>query len=883
MKINPCKHCNQDTRNISNDFCCNGCAHAFDIINKANLESYYRFRTQDIRQELLRPKSYNPEEQELVDKELMLDFSSFAIDIKNEQGLSRDLKQGGNSDVGMNRQNHYRINFLIQGIYCGACVWLIENFLHRFDFIVKARVNLAQKRLQIEYFGTSANKINDIVLSLAKIGYKLLPFNLENAEEMATKQENQLLKSLAVAAFGAGNVMLFSFALWFSSPEEMGAVMRRFFHLCSALISLPAIVFSSRIFFANAWFAIKNKRSHMDIPISIAIFLACLVSLLEFTLHKPHLYFDSAMMLVFFLLIGRYLEMQTRNKVFNLSSEFSLLNNGYASLINEDGTKVIAVNKIELAMNLLVNSGEKFYADGAVIRGESEIDNSLITGETKPQKISIGSKVYAGMINLGDPVVFTVEKLPSQSLIAEIIAMTENISNSKSYFVNLADRVAKYYTPIIHIIGLITLIYWWQLAKLDFSDALLIATAVLVISCPCALALAVPIAQTIFIAKMLKKGIVINSANIIEKLNSIDLVAFDKTGTLTSSETSLVAMFTLAKNNIVDLENNSNKIVGDLIFSVASNSNHLLSKAISRHFSELPPDIISGRKMLDLQMVKEIKGEGMVAKYQNFLVKIGNSRFCNIASTDIEKANLAVSGLFSTFGDETSIYCCFVVLKASSSILASDLANDFANISPNRQNNSLGAEILDYGVMFFNNSIKSDSLEVVNLLKNQGKELIIVSGDRLENVKKVADFLAIAEYYADLTPFDKITILQQKQQLGKKILMVGDGINDAPAIASAMTSVSFANGAEISKKNADAILQGNKIMPLFQLINSSVFTYKIMWQNMLFSLIYNAIAIPFAIAGYVLPLFAAIAMSSSSLLVLINSLRIAKNHHQSLK
>ena len=883
MKINPCKHCNQDTRNISNDFCCNGCANAFDIINKANLESYYRFRTQDNRQELLRPKSNTSEEQEMVDKELMLDFSSFAINIKDEQGLSRDLKQGNNPDAVMNQQNHYRINFLIQGIYCGACVWLIENFLHRFDFIVKARVNLAQKRLQIEYFGTSANKINDIVLSLAKIGYHLLPFNLENAEELATKQENQLLKSLAVAAFGAGNVMLFSFALWFSSPEEMGAVMRRFFHLCSALISLPAIVFSSRIFFVNAWLAIKNKRSHMDIPISIAIFLACLVSLLEFTLHKPHLYFDSAMMLVFFLLIGRYLEMQTRNKVFNLSSEFSLLNNGYASLINEEGTKVIAVNKIELAMNLLVNSGEKFYADGAVIRGESEIDNSLITGETKPQKILIGSKVFAGMINLGDPVVFTVEKLPSQSLIAEIVAMTENISQSKSYFVNLADRVAKYYTPIIHIIGLITLIYWWKLAKIDFSDALLIATAVLVISCPCALALAVPIAQTIFIAKMLKKGIVINSANIIEKLNSIDLVAFDKTGTLTSPESSLVAMFTLAKNNVVDLKDNSNKTVGDLIFSVASNSNHLLSKAISRSFSELSPDIIFGRKMLDLQMVKEIKGEGMVAKYQNFLVKIGNARFCNIASKDVEKANLAVSSLFSTFGDETSIYCCFVVLKASSSILASDLANDFANMSPNRQNNSLGAEILDYGVMFFNNSIKSDSLEVVNLLKNQGKELIIVSGDRLENVKKVADFLAIEEYYADLTPFDKITILQKKQQLGKKILMVGDGINDAPAIASAMTSVSFANGAEISKKNADAILQGNKIIPLFQLINSSVFTYKIMWQNMLFSLIYNAIAIPFAIAGYVLPLFAAIAMSSSSLLVLVNSLRIAKNHNQSLK
>lgn len=879
MKINPCKHCNQDTRNISNDFCCNGCANAFDIINNANLENYYRFRTQDSRQELLRPQSDNTEEQELVNKELMLDFSSFAISIKDKQGLGRDLKHGDNSDAGMNQQNHYRINFLIQGIYCGACVWLIENFLHRFDFIVKARVNLAQKRLQIEYFSTSANKINDIVLSLAKIGYKLLPFNLENAEELATKQENQLLKSLAVAGFGAGNVMLFSFALWFSSPEEMGAVMRRFFHLCSALISLPAIVFSSRIFFVNAWLAIKNKRSHMDIPISIAIFLACLVSLLEFTLHKSHLYFDSAMMLVFFLLIGRYLEMQTRNKVFNLSSEFSLLNNGYASLINEDGTKVIAVNKIELAMNLLVNSGEKFYADGAVIRGESEIDNSLITGETKPQKILIGSKVFAGMINLGDPVVFTVEKLPSQSLIAEIVAMTENISQSKSYFVNLADRVAKYYTPIIHIIGLIALIYWWKLAKIDFSDALLIATAVLVISCPCALALAVPIAQTIFIAKMLKKGIVINSANIIEKLNSIDLVAFDKTGTLTSPESSLVAMFTLAKNNIVDLKDNNNKIVGDLIFSVASNSNHLLSKAISRSFSELYPDIISGRKMLDLQMVKEIKGEGMVAKYQNFLVKIGNARFCNIASKDVKKANLAVSSLFSTFGDETSIYCCFMVLKASSSILASDLANDFANISPNRQNNSLGVEILDYGVMFFNNSIKSDSLEVVNLLKNQGKELIIVSGDRLENVKKVADFLAIEEYYADLTPFDKITILQQKQQLGKKILMVGDGINDAPAIASAMTSVSFANGAEISKKNADAILQGNKILPLLQLINSSVFTYKIMWQNMLFSLIYNAIAIPFAIAGYVLPLFAAIAMSSSSLLVLVNSLRIAKNNH----
>jgi Cu2+-exporting ATPase len=364
LKDNNCKHCNLKLINDQKDFCCLGCQKAYQIIDSMGLKNYYQIREINFSEANLKPQIDNN-----------FDITEFAKKNEIDNLKINSEKKSQNNNIGS-----WHLDLVIQGLQCGACVWLIENLLKKNPKVLQARINLTRKILSLDYFGEIIDA-NEIISRISEVGYKFLPFDQEVIQEEEKKYNNSLIKALGVAGFGAGNIMLFSFALWFNNSEEMGFSTHQFFQLISAIIALPVIIYSARIFFISAFQSLKNGYANMDVPISLAIILAGIVSIFQTYRGGDHVYFDSAVMLIFFLLIGRFLEMKARKKAFNIATEFSLLNASFARVEEDGKVRILPIKKLQKNMILIIASGEKIPSDAIVIEGESEVDDSLISGE----------------------------------------------------------------------------------------------------------------------------------------------------------------------------------------------------------------------------------------------------------------------------------------------------------------------------------------------------------------------------------------------------------------------------------------------------------------------------------------------------------------------
>ncbi len=758
------------------------------------LENYYKLRKINASERKIKP--------ELGEE---IDISEFILDEKS---------------------GSYSISMMVQGLHCAACVWLIECVLKKQKNVTTARINLSNKTLFLrwkieenDHSQSAAELGNQLVDLIHKIGYKLLPFDEEVLKTAEKKYDDSILKALAVAGFGAGNIMLFSISLWFSDALSMGVITRNLLQFFSSLVALPVVIYSSRPFFSSALRSIRAGYPNMDLAISIAIFLACLVSILEMFRSANHVYFDSAVMLLFFLLIGRYLDLKARKKAFSITTEFTLLSASFGRIEEDGKIKILSSKDLREGMILRVAAGERISADGVIIDGESDIDSSMITGETMPKKVRVGESVFAGMINLLSSLHVRVTKSPQHSLLAEIIRISDAIESNKNYYVRIADRLAKFYTPGVHLLAFATFLLWNFFFKSGWENSLMNATAVLIITCPCALALAIPIVQTIAISRFIKKGILIKSGEALEKLQEIDVIVFDKTGSLTIGKPKLYGVSLLVNGQTMTLSQDQKNKYLHLAASLANNSRHPISVALLESFHG---------KLLELK-VDETPGMGLQSMWNGALVKLGRQDWCGIKNYHNHDNNALQS--FMKCGEDEVIF-------------------------------SLSDEV------------KSDAKDVIQKLKHLGKKIILLSGDNQQVVKNMAKNLDIEEFYSEQTPVQKVEILKKIKP--KKIMMIGDGINDAPSLALADVSISFSKASDISQNIADIVIQGQKLHPIIEIFSSSKKSFSLMKQNLAIALIYNAIAVPYAIAGQVVPLIAAIAMSSSSLLVLLNSIRM--NH-----
>ncbi|MFU7529324.1 heavy metal translocating P-type ATPase [Qipengyuania sp. ASV99] len=686
--------------------------------------------------------------------------------------------------------------FTVPGMRCVGCIAKIERELPKLDGIHAARVNFSAKRVAVQH----DPEVTEAALTeaLLRLGFEAQPV-AENPLGQETQERKALLRALGVAGFGMMNIMLLSVSIWSGAD---GAT-RALFHWLSALIALPVIAYSGRPFFASAWMALKYRRTNMDVPISIGVILAAALSLYETITHGGHAYFESAVMLLFFLLAGRALdaEMRTRTRA-GIGALLGRMGKS-ASVIGPDGSaRRIAARDLEAGMLVLVSAGEALAADGTVEQGSSAVDNSMLTGESAPEAVTVGSPVHAGAINLSVPFQMRLTRTADDTTLAEIARLMDEAGQSRSQYVRIADRAARLYAPVVHTLALLAFA-GWMIAGAGWHQSLTIAIAVLIITCPCALGLAVPAAQVVASGALLKRGMLVKDGSALERLAEVDVAVFDKTGTLTIGE---------PRADLSPLNSTARAVA----LGLAQNSRHPLSRGLTEALIKV------GASPAVVTHIKEVGGHGLHGRW-------------NGVEVALERPDRDASG----------------------GALAARLR--------------IGERVTDIS---FSDPLRPDCAQTLSSLRRFGIDSSILSGDRRAPVEAVAALFGLA-FASEVSPRDKLAVLEGLREAGKKPLMIGDGLNDGPALAAAHASIAPSTASDASQQAADAVFIGEALMPVAQAIRVARRAMAIVRQNFGFAVLYNALAVPLALLGHVTPLIAALAMSLSSIVVVGNSLRLA--------
>lgn len=696
----------------------------------------------------------------------------------------------------------YRLDLKVGGAHCAACIQKIESALHRQENIDFARLNFSTKRLHIEWVGTpeDADRFAHIIEDL---GYSVSVFDTGFIESDSDAESRDLLVKLGIAGFATGNIMLLSFALWTTTTEIMGMATRDFMHLITALIAIPTVLYSGQPFFRSAYSALKVKTTNMDVPISLALVLATGMSLFETFRHGEHVYFDSAVMLIFFLLIGRYLDSKARRNARSNATELLSMLSGTATILDNGETKLIPIRDIREGMTLVIAAGQKVPADAVITKGSSNIDTALVTGETIPRETNVGDTIYAGTMNLDAPLTATVCKATNDSLLSDIIRLIEKAEQSQAQYVRLADKAAQFYTPTVHFLALASFLGWWLIGGIAWQSALMISVTVLIITCPCALGLAVPVVQILATGSLMKRGILVKSGDALERLAKVDHFFFDKTGTLTLGKPQLL--------NPEHYDRESLKIAA----SLAVHSHHPLSKAICAHWDD---------QVVDMNP-EEIPNKGV--QWKSY--RLGSRKWCGDEDFKAPEHTLE---LWLNTGDQKPI------------------------------------------VFLFSDRLRDDSQKVIQDILAMNMHVSLISGDRAQAANEIGEKLSISTIWSECSPTQKYEILENCRSDGSHIAMVGDGLNDAPVLAGADVSLSPSSAIDLAQNSADIIFNGDQLRPVLTAYNTAFFTQRLVKQNFALAILYNLCAVPLALSGMVTPMIAAIAMSSSSLIVIANSYRL---------
>lgn len=693
-----------------------------------------------------------------------------------------------------------RVELSLPTVHCAACIAAVERQLSTRPDVFGARVNLTLKRVSI----TAADmpEIEDMLIAeLDGLGYPAKPLDsavLAMAE--GDKAGRDLLARLGVAGFAMMNVMLLSISVWAGAEGYTRDLM----HWISAAIALPAVAFAGYPFYKSAWSALRHGRLNMDVPISLAILLASAVSLFETIKSGDHAYFDAALSLTFFLLIGRYLDYKTRATARSAASELAALEVQKARRITDDGEETVPLDALREGDILAVAPGERLPADGVVTWGDSELDPSMLTGETLPQSVGQGAVVRAGMLNISGPLKIRAVGLGEETLLKQITRLVETAETTRNKYTSLAEKAANIYAPAVHLLSLLAFL-GWGFATGDWRLAINIAAAVLIITCPCALGLAVPAVLAAASGRLFTQGVLLKDGVSLERLAEVDTVVFDKTGTLTTGKPALV--------NAAEIPAEAY----DFAAALAQHSAHPLSKAIARAFSST----------LDIENIREHPGFGTSGRLNGVELRLGRADWCG-----------------ATPAMQTAVW-----LK---------VGND------------------EPRAFLFEDEIRPEALKTVSALKAAGLSVHLLSGDVPAAAEAIAKAAGISHWTAQASPAEKVDALSALAAQGHKVLMVGDGLNDAAALAAAHVSMSPASAVDASRTSADMIIISNDLSEVAKAHKIAVASKRRIIENFSIAAVYNLISVPLALAGFATPLMAALAMSASSITVSLNALRIGR-------
>jgi Cu2+-exporting ATPase len=722
-------------------------------------------------------------------------MSCCAVPIDLSANASEELRVASRTLDGGRRQS----DISVPTIHCGACIRTIETALARLEGVEHVRVNLSTKRVAVRWLGSSP----PLLETLHALGYEAHICDAEAGGR--DPQFRELIVSLAIAGFASGNIMMLSVGVWAGAEPAT----RDMFHGLSALIALPALAFSARVFFRSAWNALRHGRTNMDVPISIGVLLAFGLSIYETATHGAHAYFDAATMLLFFLLIGRTLDHVMRERARAAVKGLARLVSRGAMVLAPDGTSTyMPLNEIEAGMSILLAAGERVPVDSVVSQGSSEIDCSLVSGESLPRAVARGARLQAGTLNLTDALTIVATSAADHSFLTEMLRMMEAAENGRSAYRRIADRIARLYAPVVHLAALLTFAAWMW-AGADLHRALTVAIAVLIITCPCALGLAIPMVQAAAARRLFEAGIMMKDGAALERLAEIDAVIFDKTGTLT-----------LGRPRVVEATP-ADDAAGAVAAALALHSRHPYSMALAAAYPKAD---------IRFSDVRELPGLGLEGRFGESVYRLGRNDWA--------------AGEAAGTAD--------VVLAKDGRLLAG---------------------------FRFEDSLREGASETIRSLRDQGVVPEIVSGDSERAVARLATLLGI-KHRSQVSPVGKVERIEAVRVAGHKVLMVGDGLNDAPALASAHASMAPGSAADVGRNAADFVFLRENLLAVPRAIAVARCAARLVRQNMTLAIVYNVVAVPIAIAGEVTPLIAAAAMSLSSILVVANSMRLPRIDHR---
>jgi Cu+-exporting ATPase len=787
-----CNHCHLEfdesvmIKEGSHFFCCNGCQGVFNLLSNEGLDSFYD-KTSNTK---LTPPTKKYE-----------DSSSF-----NTESF-RDAFIKTNND-GFNE-----VSLIIEGIHCSACVWLNEKVLHRMDGVIEANINFTNNKATI-IWADNIVKLSSIIDMIRSIGYNAFAYDASIQELHANKERKSYYLKMAVAIFASMNIMWIAVAQYAGYFSGITQDIKTILNVAEGILATPVLFYSGWVFFKGAYYGLKTKVINMDILVATGALLTYLYSIYITLTQHGEAYFDSVSMIITFVLIGKFLEVLSKK---NAADTLDIIGKHIPSEVNiviENNVVARKLDNVKIGDIVVIASGEKVLLDGEIVKGKGSFDESSLTGESDPIYKEIADNIISGTTSIDADIHFRASKDFKHSTLSNLVTLLESAINKKPKIQQMANKLSEHFSSAILAFSFLTFFVWLLLGN-SFEISFMIGISVIVIACPCALALATPVATLVGLSIGAKKGILFKEAAQLETMAKVDTLVLDKTGTLTIGKPEVVN---------TNIYGNFDKV---LLYSLTKQSKHPVASGICKFLKEENTNI----QEIIFDEFSQIAGSGIKAKYSDIEVLGGNFKL-------LEENNISID-----FITNNTVFCYVV-------------------------NNKLLA------IYELSDKIKDGALELVQDLKRRNINIVMLTGDNEHISKKVALQVGITNLLYEQTPENKAEYIDSLHKQNKTVVMVGDGVNDILALSSADIGIVMGSGSDIAVEVSDVVLLNNSLKSLHDSFKISKTTYGLIKQNLFISLAYNAITIPLAMAGFVIPLVAAISMSVSSLLVVGNSMRI---------
>lgn len=769
--------------------CCPGCQAVSQTIVDGGLDNFYRHRDSKA------PAPDNRSVSGPVNEELAL-YDTESI----QAGFVRKLTD-----------ERSEATLVIEGITCAACVWLLEHHLTRQPGVESFSVNLTNHRARLVW-NPSETPLSRLLAEVIHIGYRAHPFHPNKEEQLLEAEKKRAIRRLGIAGVGMMQVMMMAVALYAGALQDMEARFVEFIRWSSLVISTPVVLYSARPFFVSAWRDIRTLHLSMDVPVSIAIGAAYLASIWATVTNTGEVYFDSVTMFTFFLLIGRYVEMQARHRTGRAGNALMDLLPGSATLLESGRERLIPASELRVDDLVLVKPGHTIPADGIIIEGQSSIDESALTGEYLPVSRGVDGTVVGGTINVEHPIKVRITETGQNTRISAIISLIERAQSEKPATAKTADRVARYFVLAVLITSVSVASAWYMIAP---EDAFWITLSVLVVTCPCALSLATPTALTAATGTLRQQGLLITRGHVLEGLASATHVVFDKTGTLTEGNLSVQDMVSLREGT---------QDAYTIAAALEQASEHPIAQAFRPFFIKPATDI------------RVEVNAGVEGQFEGIQYRLGKASYAALLYNGERPAPPDQSRQWLLLADTQGPVAWFAV----------------------------------------DDQIRQDAGTLIRLLQGRGIQVAMLTGDESAAARRVADHLGITDVHQGMSPDQKLAYINELQSSGASVVMVGDGINDIPVLAGARTSIAMGSATDLAKTSADAVLISGELERLALGIMLARKTRLVIRENLSWALLYNLVALPLAALGFIAPYMAAVGMSASSLIVVGNAMRLAR-------